>query len=142
MQGLGVQKLPSLDLFRSHIDAAGVSAIVRPIVKRSSDAEVGWAGEIDFLYIDGWHSYDAVMEDGQAWIRHLSPSGAVFFDDYTRYVEVYEAVRALDAQGTFKLWTDSFGQALGGRGEPSPGARKVSTVANRRAVRRLHRLRR
>ena len=141
MEGLGVQKLPSFDLFESHISAAGVADIVRPIVKRSSEAEVDWAGEIDFLYIDGWHSYDAAIDDGQAWIPHLTPSGAVFFDDYTRYAEVYEAVRALDARGTFKFWTDSFGQALGGTGEPSPGAQKVASVANRRAVRRLHRLR-
>jgi predicted O-methyltransferase YrrM len=141
MEGLGVQKLPSFDLFESHIRAAGVAEIVRPIVMRSTDAEAGWTDEIDFLYIDGWHSYDAVIDDGRAWIRHLSSGGAVFFDDYTRYAEVFDAVRALDAEGTFDLWTDSFGQALGGNGEPTAAANKVSSVANRRAVRRLHRLR-
>lgn len=140
MEALGVDTLPSFDLFQAHIAAVGVQDLVTPIVKRSTDVAADWDRPIDFLYIDGWHSYDAVLEDGRAWLPHLSPEGIVFFDDYTRYREVHDAVRELSATGHFHLWGNAFGQAFGGHGDPNPAGRRLIQVAHRPLPRWLHRL--
>src|ERR1035441_4917289 len=141
MQAIGARTLPSFALSQAHIAAVGVEDIVKPIVKRSADAAASWDQPIDFLFIDGWHSYDAVIEDGRAWLPHLSPMGVVFFDDYSRYREVHDAVNRLDVAGCFQLWGNSFGQAFGGRGGPSPAATQLIRVAHRPLPRWLYRLR-
>jgi predicted O-methyltransferase YrrM len=125
LESIGARALPSFDLFETHIASMGVQDLVTPIVKPSAEAAVGWDRPIDLLYIDGWHSYEAVIEDGRAWLPHLSPTGVVFFDDYSRYREVHEAVTQLADTNHFRLWGNSFGQAFGGRGDPSPAASKV-----------------
>jgi hypothetical protein len=136
---LGVTTMPSLGLFQSHIQACDVEAIVHPIVSPSHDAAAGWSDPIDFLFIDGWHSYDAVLQDGRDWLPHLVEGGAVFFDDYSRHEEVRRGVHELAAEGLFSLWGNSFGQAIGGRGEPGTGAQRVLKVAGRPLNRRLNR---
>jgi predicted O-methyltransferase YrrM len=141
MEALGTSTMPSFDLFRTHVLACGVSDSVHPIVQRSSDAAVGWREPIDFLYVDGWHSYDAVMQDGRDWLPHLTPEGVVFFDDYARYREVNRAVKDLAAEGQFVLWGNSFGQAVGGRSAPPAAADGLLTLARAPLSRRLHRLR-
>jgi predicted O-methyltransferase YrrM len=141
MQTLGATVLPSFAVFTAHIEAVGASDIVHPIVQPSTEAALGWNWPIDFLYVDGWHSYDAVIDDGEAWLPHLTPTGIVVFDDFTRYREVHEAVRRLAEDGAFRLWGNVFGQAMGGHGEPSEAARRVLAVANGWAHRHLHRVR-
>jgi MMP 1-O-methyltransferase len=140
-EALGASTLPSFELFQAHIAAVGVNDIVKPIVARSSDAALGWDHPIDFLYIDGWHSHEAVLQDGQAWLPHLSSNGIVFFDDYTRYREVHDAVGELNSGGYFRLWGNSFGQAFGGLGPPSPAARQLLDVAHGLMARWLFRVR-
>jgi len=139
MEMLGAARLPSFDLFSTHLAACGVSDLVRPIVKRSSEAAVGWAEPIDFLYIDGWHSYEAVMQDGRDWLPHLRPAGVVFFDDYARYAEVSRAVEDLAAEGRFVLWGNAFGQAVGGRGDSPPAAQRMLKITRTVLARRLYR---
>jgi len=40
-----------------------------------------WSTPIDFLFIDGDHSYAGVMDDWNQWTRHLAPSGHVALHD-------------------------------------------------------------
>ena len=142
LQALGTASLPSFDLFNAHIDACSVRQLVTPIVKSSSDAASGWTQKIDLLYVDGWHSYDAVMRDGRDWLPHLSPFGMVCFDDYARYEEVQRAVDELAGEGQFVFWGNVFGQAIGGRGSAPNGTQRLLTIAGRPLTRRLHRVRR
>lgn len=46
-------------------------------------AEV-WRTPIDFLFIDGCHSYEAVKADIDGWLPHVEPGGIVLGHDYSR----------------------------------------------------------
>lgn len=119
LEALGADQLPSFELFRQHCRAAGVEPWVDSRHCTSVEAAEGWSEPIDLLYVDGWHSYDAVLDDGRAWLPHLADRGVVFFDDYKMYDDVRSAVDQLAAEGRFHLWGIIFGQAVGGR-QPSP----------------------
>jgi hypothetical protein len=81
---------------------------------------------VDLLYVDGWHSYDAVIADGQAWLPHLSSRGVVVFDDYACYPEVRAAVEELADRGLYRPWGSVFGQAIGGtQADPPPSLRRA-----------------
>lgn len=130
LEGLSADRLPSFELFQQHCRAAGVEDLVNPRVATSVVAAARWAGPIDVLFVDGWHSYDAVISDGEAWLPHLSPDGVVVFDDYIAYAEVGQAVRDLAAAGRFHLWGSVFGQAIGGvAAEPGPAVRRALTLS-------------
>jgi predicted O-methyltransferase YrrM len=49
--------------------------------ERSDAAIRNWSGSIDFLFIDGDHSYDAVRGDWEDWSPHVAPDGTVAFHD-------------------------------------------------------------
>lgn len=59
------------------------------------------AGEFDFAFIDGDHSYDAVLADAHRASMHLTPGGLLAFHDYDngRDPEVTEAVNGLISVG-------------------------------------------
>ncbi len=126
LENLGVEKLTSFEMFEQHLATTNVAQRVHPIVAPSHEASKGWSQPIDFLFIDGWHSYEAVVEDGHDWIQHLSDQGVVVFDDATRYPDVRQAIDDLVADGTCRLYGDAFGQAYAGR-QPTPPA-SVRTV--------------
>jgi hypothetical protein len=119
LEALGLDQLPSFDLFRHHCRAAGVEPWVDARLTTSLAAAGAWSESIDLLYVDGWHSYEAVLDDGRAWLPHLAERGVVFFDDYSVYDEVRRGVCQLAAEGHFHLWGPIFGQAVGGR-QPEP----------------------
>ena len=126
LEALGISELPSFDMFRSHLLATGVTERVRALVATSHDASDGWTDPIDFLFIDGWHSYEAVIEDGHDWIPHVTDNGVIVFDDATRYPDVRRAIDDLAADGTIHLYGDAFGQAFAGRQPTTP--KSVATV--------------
>jgi hypothetical protein len=94
------------------------------------------------LFIDGWHSYEAVLEDGRDWIPHLTERGIVVFDDASRYPPVTRAVRELVAAGTVHVYGDAFGQAFGGPRPEAPTSVATVLSAYRPLTRHLpgHRL--
>jgi hypothetical protein len=130
LDALDVDQLPSFQLFRQHCRAAGVEPWVDARCCTSLEAAEGWSEPIDLLYVDGWHSYDAVLDDGRAWLAHLADRGVVLFDDYVTYDEVGSAVGQLAAEGRFHLWGTIFGQAVGGRQPTAPGPVKRAIRAS------------
>ena len=133
---LATGSLPSLDLFREHCRAAGVEDLIDVRVATSLEAAEAWSGAIDLLYVDGWHSYDAVVADGKAWLPHLSPDGVVTFDDYLAYEEVRDGVHELADLGLFRVWGTVFGQAVGGVSSEPPPALRRALLVSRGGVRR------
>jgi predicted O-methyltransferase YrrM len=119
---LGVDRLSTFELFRQHCQATGVDELVDAHVATSLEVARRWSDPVDLLYVDGWHSYDAVVADGEAWLSHLSPPGVVVFDDYNAYDEVRDAVHDLAERGRFVLWGSIFGQAIGGAAVEPPDA--------------------
>jgi hypothetical protein len=59
----------------------------RVVVRRETSlrAAADWAdGPLDFVYIDGDHTYDAVLADLKAWWPHVKPGGVLTGDDFDR----------------------------------------------------------
>lgn len=54
---------------------------------------------LDFVYIDGDHSYEAVMDDIKTWFPKLKSGGVMAGDDYAespRDRRFYDVIRAVD----------------------------------------------
>ena len=47
----------------------------------SHDAALGWREPLDFIFIDGDHTYDAVVQDWKDWSPHVVTGGIVAFHD-------------------------------------------------------------
>lgn len=60
----------------------------------STEVAAAWAGPlVGLLFIDGEHTYDAVMADANAWWGKTAPGAWVAFHDYdAKYPGVIEAV--------------------------------------------------
>ena len=66
-----------------NICANHVSDTVLLFPTESVKAATTWQGPVvDFLYIDGDHSYEAVKADLNAWWPHLRPGALLCGDDY------------------------------------------------------------
>jgi predicted O-methyltransferase YrrM len=79
--------------FRRNIERAGVVEEVVAYTMTSDELSSRWqAGEIRVLFIDGWHSYDAVASDLSNWVPRLATGGVVVVDDYLNYADVRAAV--------------------------------------------------
>ena len=146
MKALGASRAMSAQgaLFRDHLMVSGQVERVIVHCETSASAVVVWDGTpIDFLYIDGWHSYDEVTSDGENWIRFLDHDGVVVFDDYARYAEVRSAVDDLARRKVFAYWGTVFGQAVGGAtgSHPPLPIRQLIEHANSRLLRRVFRVR-
>ena len=69
--------------FLTNIAASGVDEHVDLMQATSVEAARQWGGgSVRMLFVDGWHSYEAVMEDVLAWAPFLTPAPVVVFDDY------------------------------------------------------------
>jgi cephalosporin hydroxylase len=136
LEALSAERLPTFELFGQHLRAAGVEHLVEAHVATSLEVAAGWTQPVDLLYVDGWHSYDAVFADGEAWLPHLSSSGVVVFDDYNAYDDVREGIHDLANRGFFRLWGSVFGQAIGGISAEPPRAIRRALLVSRGGVRR------
>ena len=56
-------------------------ARARLIRQFSHDAATAWSGPVDFLFIDGDHSWDAIARDWNDWSRHVAKDGVVALHD-------------------------------------------------------------
>ncbi len=94
LENIGVDTIPTLQLFRVYTEGAGVRDLLEERIMTSDDAAKEWDGRpIDFVFVDGWHSYDAVVSDTRNFASLLTSNGVVCFDDYGTYEDVRAAVR-------------------------------------------------
>lgn len=76
-----VASRPLLDQFLENV--APVRRHIVPVQKMSVDAARDFAdGSVDFLMLDGDHSYDAVRDDIAAWLPKMAPRSIISGDDY------------------------------------------------------------
>jgi len=66
--------------------------IITPLRNRSSEAAELVHTEVNFLFVDGDHSYQGVVTDIQAWFPKLSRDALVIFHDYSWAEGVQKAV--------------------------------------------------
>ena len=75
----------TLEIFRANFAALGFTARSEPVVSDSLAAAQTLApkrGTIDFIFIDGDHSYDACKADIVAWTPFVKRGGVVAFHDF------------------------------------------------------------
>lgn len=51
-----------------------------------------YEGQIDFVYVDGAHTYEYVKSDTQNALKMLTPIGTIAWDDYATGPGVYQAI--------------------------------------------------
>ena len=76
---------------------------VQIIVETSHNASKNWNSPIDFLFIDGDHSYEAVKQDIEDWLPHVVQGGSIVFDDYESMPEVNMVVNEMIENGILEL---------------------------------------
>jgi len=97
-----VQTEPTYERFSRNIADARIADLVTPIVAYST--EVVWDKPVDLLFIDGWHDYEHVAADFQAFSPWLGPDSLVAFHDCADYFPgVKRFVSELLDRGTFRL---------------------------------------
>jgi predicted O-methyltransferase YrrM len=87
---------------------------VLTVVALNHDAATTYSGpRIGLLFIDGWHSTEAVLDDYASWAPYLAPGATIIFDD-RRLPEVRTAILQLRPQlprrmleiGKLSIFTD------------------------------------
>jgi hypothetical protein len=73
--------IDSFPYFRGTIERAGLDEVVVPMVTKSHVASRNWTTPLGLIFIDGGHSYEAVLTDYRCWYPHLLPSGFLAFHD-------------------------------------------------------------
>ncbi|MGI9120551.1 MAG: class I SAM-dependent methyltransferase [Acidimicrobiales bacterium] len=83
VERLGLSGIDTAPAFRANLSHAGVSDQVTPMVTTSAEAARAWEQGrcISLLFVDGWHSTEAVIEDARSWAPHLADDAVVVFDD-------------------------------------------------------------
>ena len=77
-------RVSTYEVFLRNIRKFGVESRVKPLKMTSQKAAKAWNGTpIRILFIDGWHSYEAVTEDVLLWFPHVVHGGLIVFDDYS-----------------------------------------------------------
>lgn len=98
--------------FLVNLDRFGVHQHVVYHRQASVEAAQAWdGGPVRLLYIDGLHTFDAVVSDFTSWYPHLSTSHVVVFDDYL-WVEVASAVEHLRSRFRPYWYAVRGGQAI------------------------------
>lgn len=71
----------SFDEFARNLKAAGVKAIVKPVVKTSEEAARCFDGRAGLVFIDGNHSYEHTRQDFELWFPKVEAHGIMAFHD-------------------------------------------------------------
>jgi predicted O-methyltransferase YrrM len=75
----------TLEIFRANFAALGFAPRAEPVVSDSLAAAQALAakrGTIDFVFIDGDHSYEACQADIAAWAPYVKRGGTIAFHDF------------------------------------------------------------
>ena len=96
----GEAHVDTRERFIENVRDAGVEPYVELRHTTSVEAAAAWPGHaVDLLFVDGWHSTEAVRADLGAWRPFLSDGACVVFDDYLSIRDVRVAVDRLAAGG-------------------------------------------
>jgi predicted O-methyltransferase YrrM len=95
----------TLEIFQRNFAALGFAGRSEPVVSDSlaaAQAMAGRRGTIDFIFIDGDHSYEACRADIAAWTPYVKRGGVIAFHDFGSRADgvtraIFEAIKA----GTF-----------------------------------------
>jgi len=83
------------DVFKHNMKACGVHTIVNPLRMPSTVAAMSYADRsLDFVFIDGEHTYEAVKADIQAWLPKVRVGGVLAGHDW-QHLPVRKAVMEL-----------------------------------------------
>ena len=83
--------------FRENLARTGSTAVV-PVRATSVEAAQSYDGApVALLFIDGWHSADAVIADYSSWKPHCVPEPVVVFDDMW-HPDVLRGIKVLAGQ--------------------------------------------
>jgi predicted O-methyltransferase YrrM len=69
--------------FKTNVERAGIAELVRPVASLSQAAADGFQEPIEFLFVDGSHEYELVLEDFEKWVPKVVDGGWVAFHDTT-----------------------------------------------------------
>jgi len=70
--------------FQENVARCGVADLVVAIRDTSVSAAAQYTGPpVQLLFIDGWHSTEAVEADIEGWSQHLAAQSSVVIDDWT-----------------------------------------------------------
>lgn len=91
----------TLEIFRANASRLGLSDRLEPVVSDSVTAARAMAdrrGTIDFIFVDGDHSYEGCRSDIEAWVPFAKPGGTVAFHDFGSRASgvtraIFEAIR-------------------------------------------------
>jgi predicted O-methyltransferase YrrM len=73
--------IDSFPVLRETLKKAGLEDTVVPMVTWSKVASRNWSTPLSFIFIDGGHSYEAVLTDYLSWSTHLMQGGYLVFHD-------------------------------------------------------------
>jgi hypothetical protein len=101
--GEGKQDLVGDALMNKFLEnTSPVSHIINPIRKDSSSAAADYADEsIDFVFIDGDHSYEGCKRDILAWLPKMKPNSVFSGHDYAWHQPIQQAVEEIFGPGYF-----------------------------------------
>jgi hypothetical protein len=69
--------------FKANVERAGIGELVTPIASLSQPAADDFQEPIEFLFVDGSHEYELVLEDFEKWVPKVIEGGWVAFHDTT-----------------------------------------------------------
>lgn len=100
VERFGIDEADTSPAFFTNMKKAGLGERVTGVVATSEEAARAWADDrpLGLLFVDGWHSADAVELDGRLWLPRLSDTGTVVFDDWAA-PEVWEGIGRLRRAG-------------------------------------------
>jgi hypothetical protein len=80
---LHVVEIGTFEWIQRHLEASDCDMNKVDFVHGDSK-EIGkdWQTDIDFLLVDGDHTYEGVKSDIEAWLPHVRKGSMVFFHDY------------------------------------------------------------
>lgn len=76
----------------SNIARANLREYINVVISKSADLARGWTKPIEFLWIDGDHSYRGCLADIRNWSRQVTKGGYIGFHDFADGMGVAQAV--------------------------------------------------
>jgi len=80
-QRLSNKSESSFNDFKKNIEDSGLAYLVEPIISLSQDVVKNWNKPIEFLWIDGDHTYEGAKRDFDLFVPFLVDGGVVAFHD-------------------------------------------------------------